>query len=165
MTKRLFWLLTLLVVLTMVAACGGGGGQPATPAGEAPAAEEAPAGEAGAERYGQVTDTGGIDDKGFNQLAWMGLQQARDELGVDVQFLESRSDADYAKNIGEFISQGYNGVITVGFLIADATLAAAQANPDIPFAIVDFPSQADNIQAWSFPQTSLPLWPVTWRQV
>jgi phosphate/phosphite/phosphonate ABC transporter binding protein len=55
--------------------------------------------------------------------------------------LESQQQTDYEKNIGEFLKQGYNGIVTVGFLLADATKAASEANPDVPFAIVDFPSQ------------------------
>ncbi|MBE7549965.1 MAG: phosphate/phosphite/phosphonate ABC transporter substrate-binding protein [Anaerolineales bacterium] len=115
----------------------------AAPATEAPAATEeaaAPA-EGGAKKYGQVTDVGGIDDRGFNQLAWVGLQNAGKDFGLEVQFLESQQQTDYEKNIGEFLGQGYNGIITVGFLLADATKVASEANPDVPFAIVDFPSQ------------------------
>lgn len=115
----------------------------AAPATEAPVATEeaaAPA-EGGAKKYGEVTDIGGIDDKGFNQLAWKGMQDAAKELGVEVQFLESQQQTDYEKSIGEFLKQGYNGIVTVGFLLADATKAASEANPDVPFAIVDFPSQ------------------------
>jgi|GEM_PF-44292 len=167
MTKRLFWLITLLATLMWVVACGGAATpapeQPAAteeaapaateepaaeapaateePAAEAPAATEEPAAEGGAKKFGQVTDVGGIDDKGFNQLAWTGMQKAAADLGVEVQFLESQQQTDYEKNINEFISQGYNGIVTVGFLLADATKAASEANPDVPFAIVDFPSQ------------------------
>jgi len=159
MAKRLFGMITLLIVLGLLVACGGA----ATPAPEAPAEEEAPAVEEAApaeeptpppaeeeapaeeamvHRYGQVTDVGGIDDKSFNQLAWQGMQEAAEKYGVEVQFLESQQQTDYEKNINEFVSQGYNGIITVGFLLADATKAASEANPDIPFAIIDSPSQA-----------------------
>lgn len=107
-----------------------------------PTAEGAAGGEAMmAHRYGMVTDVGGIDDKGFNQISWEGMVRAQDELGVEVAFLESQQQTDYEKNINEFLGQGYNGIVTVGFLLGDATKAASEANPDIPFAIVDFPSQ------------------------
>lgn len=103
------------------------------------ATEEAMAG--GDMKFGQITDVGGIDDKGFNQLAWEGMQRAGEALGVEVNFLESQQQTDYEKNITEFLGQGYNGIVTVGFLLADATKAASEANPDVPVAIVDFPSQ------------------------
>ncbi len=158
MSKRLFGLFTLLIIFAMLtAACSS-----STPAPEAPKATEAPEeateapeeateapeeeteeamAEDMAHRYGQVTDVGGIDDKGFNQLAWKGMQDAVSEIGAEAQFLESQQQTDYEKNINEFINQGYDGIITVGFLLGDATKAASEANPDVPFAIVDFPSQ------------------------
>ncbi|HEV8682725.1 MAG TPA: BMP family ABC transporter substrate-binding protein [Actinomycetota bacterium] len=86
----------------------------------------------------QVTDTGGIDDKSFNQTAWAGMQRAETELGVEIAFLESQAQTDYAPNIQSFIDRGCDIIVTVGFLLGDATKAAADANPDQKFAIVDF---------------------------
>lgn len=86
----------------------------------------------------QVTDVGGIDDKSFNATAWAGVEDAQEELGVQGQFLESQEQADYARNIQEFIDQGCDLIVTVGFLLGDATAEAANANPDQKFAIVDF---------------------------
>ncbi len=78
----------------------------------------------------QVTDTGGVDDRSFNQTAYKGMQDAEAELGVAIQVLESQSETDFEPNINQFVSQGCNLVVTVGFLLGDATEAAAQANPD-----------------------------------
>jgi basic membrane protein A len=86
----------------------------------------------------QVTDTGGIDDKSFNQTAYAGLQRGETELGVEIAFLESQAQTDYAPNIQSFIDQGCDIIVTVGFLLGDATSEAAKANPDQKFAIVDF---------------------------
>ncbi|MBW3659059.1 MAG: BMP family ABC transporter substrate-binding protein, partial [Actinobacteria bacterium] len=86
----------------------------------------------------QVTDTGGVDDRSFNQTAYAGLQQAESELGVEIQVLESQSETDFEPNINQFVSQGCDLIVTVGFLLGEATEAAAQANPDTDFAIVDF---------------------------
>jgi basic membrane protein A len=85
-----------------------------------------------------VSDTGGIDDRSFNQNGWEGMQQARDQLGVEVRFLESAVAEDYARNINQFINDGCDIIVTVGFLLGDATQDAATANPDQRFAIVDF---------------------------
>jgi basic membrane protein A and related proteins len=115
--------LTLLTGLAViVAACDGGAASPA------PADYKAC----------QVTDSGGIDDKSFNQNAWEGMQRAERELGVEVKFLESEREEDYARNINQFLSEGCDLIVTVGFLIGDATAEAAAANPDTRFAIVDF---------------------------
>ncbi|MGH9118634.1 MAG: BMP family lipoprotein [Acidimicrobiales bacterium] len=86
----------------------------------------------------QVTDTGGVDDRSFNQTAFAGVTQAEDELGIEASVLESQSDADFDPNIQTFIDQGCDIIVTVGFLLGDATAAAAEANPDQQFAIVDF---------------------------
>ncbi len=85
----------------------------------------------------QVTDTGGVDDKGFNQISYKGMQDAEATLGVTIDLLESTSDADYAPNLQNFADKGCNIIITVGFLLGDATKAAAEANPDKNYAIVD----------------------------
>jgi basic membrane protein A len=86
----------------------------------------------------QVTDTGGIDDRSFNATAYAGLTQAETDLGVEISFLESQTADDYTPNIDALIAQECDLIITVGFLLGDATAAAAEANPDQKFAIVDF---------------------------
>ena len=86
----------------------------------------------------QITDTGGIDDRSFNETAWRGVQDAVEEFGIESNFLESQEVADYETNINAFIQEGCDLIITVGVLIADATAAAAEANPDQLFSIVDF---------------------------
>ena len=97
----------------------------------------------------EVTDTGGVDDRSFNQSAWEGALRAEAELGVEVKVLESQSAADFEPNINSLVGEDCNLVITVGFLLGDATLAAAQANPDVSFSIVDYAYDpaVDNIAA------------------
>jgi len=85
-----------------------------------------------------VTDTAGINDKSFNTNAWKGVQDAQAKLGIQAKYLESRADSDYAKNINQFLSEGCNIIIATGFLLGDATKAAATANPNTRFTIVDF---------------------------
>jgi basic membrane protein A len=86
-----------------------------------------------------VTDTGGINDKSFNQSSWEGMQAAASASGgsITVKYLPSTSTSDYAKNISTFISQKCGVIVTVGFLMGSATEAAAKANPKQKFAIVD----------------------------
>jgi basic membrane protein A len=86
----------------------------------------------------QVTDTGGVDDKGFNQTAWKGVQDAKEQLGVEIKLIESKAETDYVPNINSFVSEKCDMIITVGFLLGDATKAAAEANPNIKFSIVDY---------------------------
>lgn len=100
------------------------------------AASEAPAAEM--MKACQVTDVGGVDDKGFNQKAFKGVTDAATELGVEAVVLESQAETDYATNIQSFIDQACGVIVTVGFLLGDATMEAANANPDVPFTIVDY---------------------------
>jgi basic membrane protein A len=140
----------LAVLVLVLAACtGGGGGSPtasesepaettaesSAPASEAPSESSAPSADY---KACMVSDVGGIDDNSFNENAWAGMERAADELGVEVTFLESRSGEDYARNIDQHIADGCDMIVTVGFLLGDATAAAAEANPDTRFAIVDF---------------------------
>ena len=86
----------------------------------------------------QVTDTGGVDDKGFNQNAWKGVLDAEKDYGIQGKVLESKAETDYVPNINSFLGGKCDIIITVGFLLGDATKAAAEANPNQKFAIVDF---------------------------
>jgi len=85
-----------------------------------------------------VSDTGGFDDASFNQSGLEGLQRAVTELGIQEEHLQSDAPEDYDRNINQCVSDGADMIVTVGFLLGDATAAAADANPDIRFAIVDF---------------------------
>jgi basic membrane protein A and related proteins len=85
-----------------------------------------------------VTDTGGINDKSFNQSAWQGMQEAAAaNPNITVKYLQSTTQSDYVPNINTFLSEKCGIIVTVGFLMADATEAAAKANPTQDFAIVD----------------------------
>ena len=86
----------------------------------------------------QVTDAGGIDDKSFNATAWKGAEAAAEDLGIEAKYLESQQQTDYEKNINAFIDEGCDLIITVGFLLGDATAASAEANADQKFSIVDY---------------------------
>lgn len=99
-----------------------------------------------------VTDSGGVDDRSFNQTSWEGIQQAEDEYGIDSAVLESNSNADFVPNINQFVGQDCDLITTVGFLLADATAQAAQDNPDQSFAIVDFlyEESVDNVKPLVF---------------
>jgi len=160
--KRLALLITALLLLAMLAvACGGEAAEPTvdeettTETGEeaapteeaaAPAEETAGEGDCTAEDVlcvGLVTDVGRIDDKSFNQSAWEGAQQAAEALGAaEVNYVETTNATDYAANIDLFASQGYDIIVTVGFAMGEATLAASKTYPDIDFIGVDqFPAE------------------------
>ncbi len=130
----------------ILAACGGGAATPAPTEAptvaptEAPtvAPTEAPSAAMVDFKACMVSDVGGIDDNSFNENAWKGMEDAKTQLGIEVKFLESRAATDYEKNLIQFVSEGCDMIVTVGFLLGDATKAAAEANPNTRFAIVDY---------------------------
>jgi len=136
MRKSFLSLISLMVVLSLLLiACGP---TPAAAPTQAPQPTQPPPTPAKKFLACQVTDVGGIDDKSFNATAWKGVQDAMAKLGIDGQYLESQQQTDYEKNINEFVQKKCDAIITVGFLLGVATAKGAQANPNIPFAIVDY---------------------------
>lgn len=138
MTSKVLKIMVLMLVISIaIASCAPVAAPPAATAVPQPTAAT---GGASALKVGLVTDTGGPDDLSFNYTAIQGLNRAIAELGIspDSKYLQSRQETDYAKNLEEFISQGYKGIITVGFLLGTATATSAKANPEVQYAIVDY---------------------------
>jgi basic membrane protein A len=87
---------------------------------------------------GVVTDVGTLDDKNFNEYSWLGAQQGATAIGAPApEAIVTTASADYEANIQTFVDQNYDVIVTVGFAIGAATLAAATDNPDIHFVGVD----------------------------
>ena len=88
-----------------------------------------------------VTDTGGVDDKSFNQSAWEGLQAwgKANKLKKDSGFtyFQSGSESDFATNMSSAQSQGYNLIFGVGFALHDAVADAAKEHEDVNYVIID----------------------------
>ena len=141
MKKKLFALLMTAMMIVSLTACGGGDGEEA-------------AAENKTYKVGLVTDVGGVEDQSFNQSAWEGLQRAKEDFGVEINYLSSAADSDYAPNIETFVDEEYDLIISVGSLLADATRAAAEANEDVKFAIIDDSTCADleNVTCLTFKQ-------------
>ena len=86
---------------------------------------------------GLVTDIGGLNDKSFNHLAFVGVQRAAAQLGIKPDVLQSNSAADYIPNLQHAAQNGDKLVIAVGFLMESAVEKAAAAFPNTQFAIID----------------------------
>ena len=93
-----------------------------------------------------VTNSGGLEDRSFNQTSWAGLQEAGKKFGIDADVLISTSETDLAPNVEQATGSGCGFVLTVGYELADATKAEAAANPDTHFAIVDETVDGKNIK-------------------
>ena len=140
-SKRFFWaVIALLIVSSLALGACGGTEEPAEPA----VVEDV-------FLACQVTDVGGIDDKSFNATAWKGMEDAVADFGIEAKYLESQQQTDYAANINAFLEEGCDLIMSVGFLLGDDTAAAAAANPDQPFGIVDVNYlAADNLYGSGF---------------
>jgi basic membrane protein A and related proteins len=121
------WLLMVLTTLLLAvgaAACGGdddGGG----------------GGDGDKMKVALVTDTGGVDDRGFNEFSIKGLDKAESELDIEKRVYISKSADDYEPNLTAAAEDGHDLVVAVGFLSAPAAIKVATDFPDISFAGVD----------------------------
>lgn len=99
-----------------------------------------------------VSDSGGFDDKSFNQTSHDGLEAAAETYGVQTAEAESSDPSQFADNIQSLLDEGCNQITTVGFLLGDDTLAKAKANKNVDFAIVDFayPKAPANLKGLTF---------------
>lgn len=135
MKKKITLLSVLLIAMTLVA-CGGGNKKEANANAENAAKETT---EAKAEdiNVGFVTDEGGVNDQSFNQGVWEGLQKAKDELGINADYVESKDTKDYTPNLETFADQEKNLIIGAGFKMGGAIAEAAAMYPETNYAIVD----------------------------
>jgi basic membrane protein A and related proteins len=93
-----------------------------------------------------VTNSGGLEDRSFNQSSWEGLQQAEKEHGIEAEALVSTGETDLEPNVQQAVDSGCELIVTVGYELAQATLDQAEANPDLAFSIVDEVVEADNVK-------------------
>jgi basic membrane protein A len=120
--------LALLGAVVLVAGCGGGGSK----------SSSSTSSQAGSKvKIGLVTDVGGLNDRGFNHLSFVGLQRAQSELGVQQRVFQANSTQQYVPNLSTFARQAYDLTIGVGFTEATAIDTAATNFPNSRFAIVD----------------------------
>src|SRR5690348_3474142 len=89
----------------------------------APASSSAPsspsAASTGAANLCMVLDTGGVDDRSFNQSSWQGLQDAnKANPNIKISYVASNSQNDYTPNLNAEVSRGCTSVTAVGGLMA-----------------------------------------------
>jgi basic membrane protein A len=94
-------------------------------------------------KVGLVTDIGGLNDHGFNHLAYVGLLRAEKLLGIQGKVVTSTDGTQYVPNLSSLAKDGYNMVIGVGFLQEQAIQQVAAAYPNTKFAGVDMNAPGD----------------------
>ena len=147
--KKLSKILLALVLSSMVLV--GCASKPAEPAAEGKTEEKT---EQKVVKIGLVTDTGGVDDKSFNQSAWEGLEKFAKENGdkVSIKYLQSNSDADYVPNLSAFAEEGYDLVIAVGYLFQEAVETVADQYPETNFLFIDSVAEKPNVMSAVYSQ-------------
>ncbi|MGT2926273.1 BMP family lipoprotein [Streptococcus cuniculipharyngis] len=92
-------------------------------------------------KVAMVTDTGGVDDKSFNQSAWEGLQAWGKDNGLSKDngftYFQSSNESEYTTNLSSAVDNGYKLIFGIGFALRDAVEKAAEDNTDANFAIID----------------------------
>ncbi|WP_018131326.1 BMP family lipoprotein [Effusibacillus pohliae] len=88
-------------------------------------------------RVAMVTDTGGVNDNSFNQSAWEGMKRLEKDLGLKVQYAESKKKEDYVPNLNGFVKDKWDLTWAIGYLMAEDLKRVAAENPNTKLAIVD----------------------------
>ena len=89
-----------------------------------------------------ITDTGGVDDRSFNQSAWEGLQAwgkshdlSRGNSGY--QYFQSSNESDYIPNINQATQAGFKTIFGIGYKLQPAIKQSAKDSPKTNFVIID----------------------------
>ncbi|WP_232939406.1 BMP family lipoprotein [Exiguobacterium aurantiacum] len=131
-----------LTLSTVLAACGGDDN------------EGASNGEGSDFKVAMVTDTGGVDDKSFNQSAWEGLTKFGEDNNLTenegFKYLQSSKQADYQPNLQQLARDNFNLIYGIGFLMGEDIQKVAEQFPDNNFAIVDMVVDAPNVASITF---------------
>lgn len=89
-------------------------------------------------RVGLVFDIGGKNDRSFNESAWRGLEKARSDLGVQVEYIEPTEGADRETALRSLAARGDDLVIGVGFIFGPDLERLAKQFPNVKFAGIDY---------------------------
>ncbi|MCD5347822.1 BMP family protein [Agromyces sp. S2-1-8] len=93
-----------------------------------------------------VTNSGGLEDRSFNQSSWEGLQAAEAEYGIEAEAIVSTGETDLAPNVAQAVDSDCELIVTVGWELAEPTTDQASKNPDLDFVIVDETVEGENIK-------------------
>ncbi|WP_420837688.1 BMP family lipoprotein [Bacillus mesophilum] len=100
-------------------------------------------------KIGIMLSDAGLGDESFNDSAFQGLEQARDELGVLFDYKEA-ADGNYEEKITELVKEKYDLIIGLGFSVKDALESVAKQYPEQQFLLIDEQSELENIISLTF---------------
>src|SRR6059058_2070142 len=93
---------------------------------------------------------GSINDGGWNNIAWQGLQRIKSELGAKISNQEVKTPAEIAEGFRAYGKNGYDLAFGHGFEFQDAALAAGKQFPRTVFITTSGSSVAANVSPMVF---------------
>jgi basic membrane protein A len=109
----------------------------------------APANAATKQKVCVALDTGGINDKSFNELSYAGAKSAKAKgYASSVEYLPAGKS--YDENVKKFVDKKCTVIVGVGYLLGDAVTASAKANPGIKYIMVDYVIDAPNVKSLTY---------------
>lgn len=149
------WLVVLLVILSLLAAACGDDDDDDTTAGGSgtDTTAEDGGGDGGGDggKVGLVFDIGGRGDKSFNDSAAEGLDQAKEEFGVETRDLSPSAGGENREELLRLLSQsGFELNFAVGFAFSDAVQKVAAEFPDVKYAQIDAVVDLPNVASLTF---------------
>jgi basic membrane protein A len=102
-------------------------------------------------KVGLVLATGGLGDKSFNDISYAGCQKAKDELGVDFDYVETTAISEYEGYQRDFAMSGeYMLIICIGYDQAEGLAIVAEEFPDQNFVLIDMVVGNPNVASLTF---------------
>lgn len=87
-----------------------------------------------------ITDTGGVDDRSFNQSSWEGMKEWAKENKLPEKaatYIQSDEASQYIPNMQQAVNDGHDIIFAIGYLLAEPLEEVAKQHPDQHFGIVD----------------------------
>ncbi len=111
----------------------------------------APANAAGVKQIVCVAlDTGGINDKSFNELSYAGAKSAlKKGYASKIKYIP-KTGSSYDDNVAQCVKEKSTVIVGVGYLLGDAITKSAAANPGIKYVMVDYPSGGANVKGLTY---------------
>lgn len=132
--KKVLFFLICAVILTGIIACDDM---------DDPTEEEGPL-------FVLLVDDQGLIEEGYNDLAWQGFQRAKEDFGVRIEVIETKSFEDYLPSIKEAVNQDAALIVCSGYSMTEAVKEAATEYPDQAFAIIDGKVESSNVSCYTF---------------
>lgn len=105
-------------------------------------------------KVGMAYDVGGRGDQSFNDAAAAGLDQAKEEFGIETTeatAVDGEPESAREERLQQLVDAGYTTIIAVGFAYAPSVAKVAPENPDVHFALIDSTdAEGDNIANLTF---------------